>query len=199
MKGLRKGKWGKTSVKFLQPFLKHVGKAAVTTEVEAYSNISQPPPKRPTLSFGGGSQLGVPCRGDLLGRVEQEGGKTSSDQYQKAREYLEGGILFQYFTILTENVDPVLRRWLILSINVITWFSPVLVANLIINELIGLFIQKYLVKQLINFLWADNNSRCVFLCMCLHYFGRLLLPFRKHQAYSTNVCNKFSSYRFENR
>ncbi len=41
----------------------------------------------PTLSFGGDSHLGVPCRGVLLGRVEQEEEK----QIQKAREYLEGG------------------------------------------------------------------------------------------------------------
>ncbi len=39
--------------------------------------------KMPTLSFGGGSHLGVPCRGAVLGRVEWEGGKTSSDQYSK--------------------------------------------------------------------------------------------------------------------
>ncbi len=44
----------------------------------------------PILPFGGGSQLWVPCRGALLGRVEQEGGKTSSDQYPKARDHLEG-------------------------------------------------------------------------------------------------------------
>ncbi len=30
-----------------------------------------------TLSFGGGSHLGVPCMCAHLGRVEQEGGKTS--------------------------------------------------------------------------------------------------------------------------
>ncbi len=36
-----------------------------------------------TLSFGGGSHLGVPCRGVSLGRVEREEGKTSSDQYPK--------------------------------------------------------------------------------------------------------------------
>ncbi len=34
-----------------------------------------------TLSFGGGSHLGGPYRGALLGRVQREGGKTSSDQY----------------------------------------------------------------------------------------------------------------------
>ncbi len=37
----------------------------------------------PTLSFGGGSQLRVSCKGALLGRVERERGKTSSDQYPK--------------------------------------------------------------------------------------------------------------------
>ncbi len=43
----------------------------------------------PTFSFGGGSHLGVPCRGVLLGRVEREVGKTSLDHIQKALEYLE--------------------------------------------------------------------------------------------------------------
>ncbi len=38
----------------------------------AYSSISQPSPKMPTLFFGDGSHLGVPCRGAPLGRVERE-------------------------------------------------------------------------------------------------------------------------------
>ncbi len=50
-------------------------------EEGAYSSILQPSPKMSTLSFGGCSHLGVPCWGAFLGRVEQEGGKTSSDQY----------------------------------------------------------------------------------------------------------------------
>ncbi len=37
-----------------------------------------------TVCFGGGSHLGVPCRGALSGRVEWEGGKTSSNQYPKS-------------------------------------------------------------------------------------------------------------------
>ncbi len=45
----------------------------------------------PTLSFGGGSHLGVPCMGALLGRVEQEEVKQVRINIQKAREYLEGG------------------------------------------------------------------------------------------------------------
>ncbi len=45
----------------------------------------------PTLSFGSGSHLGVTCRGALLGRVEQDGGKQSWVDIQKARENLEGG------------------------------------------------------------------------------------------------------------
>ncbi len=49
----------------------------------AYSSISQPSPKIPTLSFGGGSHLEVTCRGALLGGVEREEGKTGSDQYLK--------------------------------------------------------------------------------------------------------------------
>ncbi len=36
-----------------------------------------------SLSFGGGSNLGVPCKGALFGRVEQEGGKPCSDLHPK--------------------------------------------------------------------------------------------------------------------
>ncbi len=53
------------------PFL-FLTEEAVTTE----AGISQPSPKMPTLSFGGGSHPRVPSRGALIGRVEQEGGKT---------------------------------------------------------------------------------------------------------------------------
>ncbi len=52
--------------------------------------MSQPSPKTPTPSFGGGSHLGVPCRGALVGRAEWEGEKRSIN-IQKASEYLEGG------------------------------------------------------------------------------------------------------------
>ncbi len=46
----------------------------------------------PTLTFGGGSHLGVSCRGALLGHVEREGEKKQVlINIQKAREYLEGG------------------------------------------------------------------------------------------------------------
>ncbi len=45
----------------------------------------------PTLSFGGGSHLGVPCRGAHLGRVEREGVKQVRINTLKAREYLKGG------------------------------------------------------------------------------------------------------------
>ncbi len=44
----------------------------------------------PTLSFGGGSHFGVPCRGALEGRFEQEGEKKQAwISTQKARGYLE--------------------------------------------------------------------------------------------------------------
>ncbi len=52
-------------------------KGAVTTE----AGISQFPLKRPALSSGGGSYLGIPWKGALLGCVEREGGKTSSDPH----------------------------------------------------------------------------------------------------------------------
>ncbi len=61
------GRWRKTSVQtFSNLFLFQYFK---TLTENAY------------LSFGGGSHLGIPCRGALLGPVEREEGKTSSDQY----------------------------------------------------------------------------------------------------------------------
>ncbi len=66
---------------FSKLFLKTLTEGAVTPE--AYCSISQPSSKILTVSFGGGSHFGLPCRGAVLGRVELEGGKTSSDQYQK--------------------------------------------------------------------------------------------------------------------
>ncbi len=41
------------------------------------------------LSFGGGSQLGAPCRGVPLGRVEWEGEKQVRINIQETREFLE--------------------------------------------------------------------------------------------------------------
>ncbi len=45
----------------------------------------------PTLSFDGGSHLGMPCRGAFLGRVEREAGKQVWITIEDALEYLEGG------------------------------------------------------------------------------------------------------------
>ncbi len=69
------GRWGKVSVS--NRFLKTLTEGAVTTEAGSLF------PCLTTLTFGGGSQPGVPCRGALLGRVEREEGKTSSGQYPK--------------------------------------------------------------------------------------------------------------------
>ncbi len=44
----------------------------------------------PTLSFGGGSHLGAPKMGALLGHVEPGEGKQVRINIQKALEYLEG-------------------------------------------------------------------------------------------------------------
>ncbi len=68
----------------LQPFLENMDRRSCNDVAGSLFSISQPSPKMPTVSFGGGSHLGVPCRGALSGRVEQEEGKTSSDQYPKA-------------------------------------------------------------------------------------------------------------------
>ncbi len=71
------GRWGKpTSQTFSNLFLK--------TLSGAYSSISQPSPKMPTLAFGGASHLGASCRGDLLGRVEWAGEKNVWINIQKA-------------------------------------------------------------------------------------------------------------------
>ncbi len=70
------GRWGKTSVHtFCNLFLKTLTEGAVTTEAGRLLQYFT------TLSFSGGSRLGVPCRGVHLGHFELEGGKTSSDQY----------------------------------------------------------------------------------------------------------------------
>ncbi len=60
-----------------KPFLKLQTKELKRVKPAAYSSISQPSPKRPTFSFGGGSCLGVLCRGALLGRVVWEEEKSS--------------------------------------------------------------------------------------------------------------------------
>ncbi len=64
-------------------FLKALTEGAVTTEAGGLFQYFTTLTDMPTLSFGGGSHFGVPCRGALLGRVDREGGKTSSDQYPK--------------------------------------------------------------------------------------------------------------------
>ncbi len=66
---------------FVQPFLENIDRRC------CYDGSREP--KIITLS----SNLGLPCKCALLGRVEQEGGKISLDQYPMniPREYLEGG------------------------------------------------------------------------------------------------------------
>ncbi len=55
------GDGGKTSVQtFSNLFLKKLTEGAAPTKPGAYFSISQPSPKAPTFSFGGGSHLGVP-------------------------------------------------------------------------------------------------------------------------------------------
>ncbi len=55
----------------------------------AYSNILQPSPKNPTVSFGGGSYLGVgvPSKATSSGREKRQ----VWIHIQKTREYLERG------------------------------------------------------------------------------------------------------------
>ncbi len=61
----------------LQPFLENINRRNCNDGSRGLF------PYFTTLSFGGGLHFGVPCRGALLGRVEHEGRKTSSDQYPK--------------------------------------------------------------------------------------------------------------------
>ncbi len=57
----------------------------------------------PTLSLDSGSHLGVPCRSALLGRVDRDGEKTSSDQNSKARKYVD--VLIEV-VVVARNVGP---------------------------------------------------------------------------------------------
>ncbi len=76
---------------FFQPFLENIDSGNRNDKSRELSPVlHNPHQKMPTLSFDGGSQLGVPCRGALLGRVEQEGGKQVRINIKKVREYLEG-------------------------------------------------------------------------------------------------------------
>ncbi len=68
---------------FRQPFLEKMTEGAVTTEAGRLFQYFTTLTKMPTLSCSGGCHLGVHCWGTLLGRIEWEGGKTSSDQYPK--------------------------------------------------------------------------------------------------------------------
>ncbi len=72
---------GEMGEDFCPNFLENIDRRS--SSEGAYSSIPQPSPKMPTLSFSVGSHLGVLCRGALLDRFEQEGGKASSDQYPK--------------------------------------------------------------------------------------------------------------------
>ncbi len=80
----------KTNLKpfnFLQPFLENIDRNNCNDgcpELIARS-ISQLSPQTLTLSSGGGSQLGLPCRGALLGHDEQEGGKKILDKNIKGK------------------------------------------------------------------------------------------------------------------
>ncbi len=75
--------WGRDFCpNFLQPFLENIDRGSCNDESrELFPVIHNNSPKIPTLSFGAGSHVGVPCRGALLGYVEWEGGKTSLDEY----------------------------------------------------------------------------------------------------------------------
>ncbi len=78
------GRWGKTSVQTVSNLLlKTLTEGVVTTEAGSLFHYFTTPPKMLTLPFGGGSHLGVPCRGALLVRIKRNRIKTSSDQYPK--------------------------------------------------------------------------------------------------------------------
>ncbi len=54
---------------FLQPFLENIDRRSCNDG------------SRELIPAFHNPHLGVPCKGALIGRVQQEGGKTSSDQY----------------------------------------------------------------------------------------------------------------------
>ncbi len=54
-------------------------------------SISRPSSKRPTLFFGSGSNLGVPCRDAVQGRAEWEGEEETRINIKEIHEYLECG------------------------------------------------------------------------------------------------------------
>ncbi len=58
----------------IQPFLENIARTSRTTEAGSLFSISRPSPKRPIISRGDGSYLGVPCRRVVLGLLEWEGG-----------------------------------------------------------------------------------------------------------------------------
>ncbi len=60
---------------FVQPFLENIDRRC------CYDGSREP--KIPILS----SNLGLPCRGALLGRVEQEGGKISLDDKENGVDF----------------------------------------------------------------------------------------------------------------
>ncbi len=61
---------------FLQPFLENIDRRSCNDgSRELIPEFHNPRQKIPTLSFDGGSHLGVPWRGARLGHVEQEEGK----------------------------------------------------------------------------------------------------------------------------
>ncbi len=73
----------------LQPFLENIDRRSYNDgSLGLIPVFHNPPPKMPTLSFGDGLNLGVPCRGALLGRVEWEGEKQVRINIQETREYL---------------------------------------------------------------------------------------------------------------
>ncbi len=64
---------------FLQPFLKNIDRSSCNDGNPELIPLLHNPHRK----GGPPPYLGVPCRGALLGRVEQEGEKTSSDHYLK--------------------------------------------------------------------------------------------------------------------
>ncbi len=72
---------------FSNIFLKTLTEGAVTTKAGGlFQYFTTPHRNRLTISFGGGSYLGVPCRSALGSHVECEGEKQVRPNIQETRE-----------------------------------------------------------------------------------------------------------------
>ncbi len=76
-------RWGKTLAQIFSNLSLKTLKELERRKPGTYSSISQPSQKMTTLSFAGGSRLGLPCRGALFNRFEREDEKNKFGSISK--------------------------------------------------------------------------------------------------------------------